>query len=100
MVQLHSESLGVPTITGASQPTGEESLIIMQTLLCMLREKNVLSRADIEELCHRVEQRVEAQDDKLMPCSIGGAMSASSAMQRLSTYIGRKYGGKHARPYR
>ena len=99
-MQLHSESIGVPANNGGSPPTGEESLIIMQTLLCMLREKNVLSRADIEELCHRVEQRVEAQDDKVMPCSIGGAMSASSAMQRLSTYLGQKYGGKHGRGLR
>ncbi|MBB3876464.1 hypothetical protein GGR47_002719 [Sphingomonas aquatilis] len=28
--------------------TGDESLVILQSLLCLLREKNVLSRADIE----------------------------------------------------
>lgn len=99
-MQLRSDSVGDHGLGGGTAPTGEESLIIMQTLLCMLREKNVLSRADIEELCHRVEARVERQDDKVMPCSIGGAMSASSAMQRLSTYLGQKYGGKHARGMR
>ena len=29
----------------------DKNLVILQSLLCLLREKNVLSRADIEELC-------------------------------------------------
>ena len=33
---------------------GEESLIILQSLLCLMREKNLLTRADIEELSHQV----------------------------------------------
>lgn len=29
---------------------GDETLVILQSLLCLLREKNMLSRADIEEV--------------------------------------------------
>ena len=76
---------------------GEESLIIVQTLLCMPREKNLLNRADIEEWCHRVEERVEHHDNAVMPCSLHGAVSASTTMQRLSRYLGRRYGGRHGR---
>ncbi|MFD2781874.1 hypothetical protein ACFS32_13020 [Novosphingobium pokkalii] len=32
---------------------GEESLIILESLLCVLREKNLLTRSDIELLCER-----------------------------------------------
>ncbi len=33
---------------GLQSHTGDESLVILQSLLCLLREKNVLSRADPE----------------------------------------------------
>ena len=32
----------------------DKNLVILQSLICLLREKNVLSRADIEELCDKV----------------------------------------------
>lgn len=76
---------------------GEESLIILQSLLCLLREKNILSRADVEELCQKVEMRVSAPTDGPLPCCAETAIAASADMQRMSTYIGQRYGGKHAR---
>lgn len=79
--------------------SGEESLIILQSLICMLREKNLLTRADIEDLCHKVEMRASGAADPL-PCCIESATAASSAMQRLTNYIGQRYGGKHARSFR
>jgi hypothetical protein len=38
-----------------SVDSGDKALIILQSLVCYLREKNILSRCDIEELCERVE---------------------------------------------
>ena len=78
----------------------DESLIILQSLLCVLREKNILTRADIEDLCHKVEMRAAGGADNPLPCCIEKGASASSAMQRLTSYMGQRYGGKHARSYR
>jgi hypothetical protein len=77
--------------------SGEESLIILQSLLCLLREKNLLTRADIEELCQKVEMRVTAPTDGPLPCCAKTAMAASADMQRMTSYMGQRYGGKHAR---
>ncbi len=77
--------------------SGEESLIILQSLLCLLREKNILSRADIEELCYKVEMRVAAPSDGPLPCCTEAALAASADMQRMTSYIGQRYGGKHTR---
>ena len=48
--------------------TGDESLVILQSLLCLLREKNVLSRADIEELTERVAMRAAQAERDPLPC--------------------------------
>ena len=71
---------------------GEESLIILQSLLCLLRERNILSRADIEELCRKVEARAGP-----LSCCDRTASAARVDMQRLGSYIGQHYGGKHSR---
>jgi hypothetical protein len=86
----------------AETKAGEESLIILQSLLCVLREKNLLTRADIEDLCHKVELRASgaASAADPLPCCIESATAASGAMQRLTSYIGQRYGGKHARSFR
>ena len=77
---------------------GEESLVILQSLLCMLREKNILTRADIEELSEKVSRRAtEAVADEPLSCCPESALAASEDMQRLTSYIGRRYGGKHAK---
>ncbi|WP_294196351.1 hypothetical protein [uncultured Sphingomonas sp.] len=76
---------------------GEESLVILQTLLCMMREKNLLSRADIEELCERVAMRAAAAERDPFPCCAESASAAASEMARIGSYIGQRYGGKHRR---
>ncbi|WP_404477726.1 hypothetical protein [Novosphingobium sp. BL-52-GroH] len=75
---------------------GEKAMIILQSLICYLREKNVLSRADIEELRDRVEARIAASETSL-PCAAAIATAAATEMAELDDYCGRKYGGKHRR---
>jgi hypothetical protein len=76
---------------------GDESLVILQTLLCLLREKNVLSRADIETLCDRVAMRAAAAERDPFPCCAEATRAAASEMARVGSYIGQHYGGKHRR---
>ncbi len=76
---------------------GEESLVILQSLLCMLREKNILTRADIETLCDRVAMRATQADRDPIPCCADAARAASEEMARIGGYIGKQYGGKHRR---
>lgn len=85
------------SVQGPSVSAGDESLIILQSLLCVLREKNLLTRADIEDLCRKVESRAVGQVENPLPCCAESAVAASSAMQRLASYIGNRYGGKHSR---
>lgn len=76
---------------------GGESLIILQSLICLMRERNVLSRADVEELCQKVDRRARGQSQVPLPCCPEAARGASGLMHRLASYIGQRYGGKHAR---
>ena len=76
---------------------GEESLVILQSLICLLREKNLLSRADVERLCHQVSLRAAGAADQPLSCRQEAAVAASQDMERLGSYIGQRYGGKHAR---
>ena len=78
---------------GHDEPTKN----ILQTLLCMLREKNVLSRADIEDLCERVAMRATQADRDPIPCCNQAATAAAAEMAQVGDYIGRHYGGKHLR---
>lgn len=78
-------------------PQAGTSMAILQSLLCLLREKNLLTRADIEELCDRVQARAaEGNHDPLLCCP-EGKQAAATEMDRLKDYIGRFYGGKHRR---
>lgn len=76
---------------------GEESLIILQSLICVMREKNLLTRADVEELCQKVDRRARGESQIPLPCCSDSARSASGLMHRLASYIGQRYGGRHAR---
>lgn len=80
------------TVAPPSAAAGEESLIILQHLLCLLREKNILGRADIEDLCRKVSDSTGP-----LACCPQAASAASADMQRMTSYIGKQYGGKHAR---
>ena len=77
--------------------TNDKTMVILQSLLCLLREKNLLSRADIEELCDRVQTRAAAREHDPFPCCPEGALAAASEMEKIGQYIGRMYGGKHRR---
>ncbi len=79
------------------EASGDESLIILQSLLCLLREKNLLTRADIEELCDRVSTRAKQAECAPFPCSEQTANVAAMEMARIGGYIGARYGGKHRR---
>ncbi|KTR84094.1 hypothetical protein GGR39_000280 [Novosphingobium fluoreni] len=76
---------------------GDKSLVILQSLLCLLREKNLLSRADIEDLCERVETRARESASGPFPCCPTSASAAASEMAKIGTFIGNYYGGKHRR---
>ncbi len=86
-----------PFIVEEAGDPGEESLIILQSLLCLLREKNLLSRADIEELASKVDRRARGTSQVPLPCCPHAATGASGVMRRLTSYLGQRYGGKHAR---
>lgn len=75
----------------------DKNLVILQSLICLLREKNVLSRADIEELCETVKRRANNHDSDPLPCQVTGARAAATEVAQIGDYIGRKYGGKHRR---
>ena len=77
--------------------SSDESLVILQTLLCMMREKNLLSRADIEDLCARVAMRAAQAERDPIPCCSKAAAGAATEMAKIGGYIGRHYGGKHRR---
>jgi hypothetical protein len=83
-------------IESSDVDSGDKALILMQSLICYLREKNVLSRADIEELRDRVEARIAATESHLS-CAASLAAAAASEMRELDDYCGKKYGGKHRR---
>lgn len=76
---------------------GEKSMVILQSLLCLLREKNLLSRADIEDLAAKVATRAADHDHDPLPCQGEIAVAAASEMNLLGAYIGGRYGGKHRR---
>lgn len=76
--------------------SGEKAAIILQSLICYLREKNILSRADIQELRERVELRVSGASTG-PSCHPEQAKAAAREMRELDDFCGRKYGGKHRR---
>lgn len=85
-------------MTDVKGPTaGDKAIVIMQSLLCLLRSKNVLSRADIEELAIMVESRINGHDADSLPCKMEGVVAAAAEIAEIKEYIGRRYGGKHRR---
>jgi hypothetical protein len=74
--------------------SGEKAMIMLQSLICYLREKNVLTRADIEELRDKVEARI-ADAESHLPCASALATAAATEMRQLEQFCGKKFGGKH-----
>ena len=83
--------------TTINDAAGDQSLVILQSLICLLREKNLLSRADIEELCDKVSMRAKQCESAPLPCTETAAIAAASEMARIGSYVGTRYGGKHRR---
>jgi hypothetical protein len=81
-------------VAAESVESSEKSLIILQSLLCLLREKNILTRADIEELKEKVAERA-AHDP--FACRQDGVAAATCEMEALGGYLGKRYGGRHRR---
>lgn len=77
--------------------TEDKNLVILQSLLCLLREKNLLSRADIEQLCATVQARATSDGKDSLPCHASAATAAANEMAQIGSYIGQRYGGKHRR---
>ncbi|KQM69969.1 MULTISPECIES: hypothetical protein [unclassified Sphingomonas] len=75
----------------------DKNLVILQSLICLLREKNILSRADIEDLCATVQRRAADPTTDPMPCQAKAAREAAAEVAQIGDYIGRRYGGKHRR---
>lgn len=82
---------------GLKAHASDESLVILQSLLCLLREKNLLSRADIEELTDRVAMRAAQAERDPLPCCAQATQAAAREMARIGAYVGQHYGGKHRR---
>ncbi len=76
--------------------SSDKTMVILQSLLCVLREKNLLTRADIENLCEKVASAAD-QTESQLPCCGASALAAATEMGRIGDYIGRRYGGKHRR---
>jgi len=81
----------------AADEKDDKTMVILQSLLCLLREKNLLTRADIEDLCEKVRARADGHEPDPLPCQATGALAAAAEMGRIGDYIGRRYGGKHRR---
>jgi hypothetical protein len=75
----------------------EKTMVILQSLLCLMREKNLLTRADIEDLCAKVQMRATEHERDPLPCCAEGVNAAANEMAQIGDYIGKKYGGKHRR---
>lgn len=83
---------------GIEVDSGDKAIIILQSLICYLREKNLLSRADIEELKDRVDARISAAQQN-MPCDVATATAAAREMASLEQFCGKRYGGKHRKSH-
>ena len=81
-------------VEAESVDSNEKSLVILQSLICLLREKNILTRADVEELKEKVAERA-AHDP--FACRQAGVAAAVDEMQALGGYLGKRYGGRHRR---
>ncbi|TPG20041.1 hypothetical protein EAH79_14095 [Sphingomonas koreensis] len=85
------------TIEQSESESADKALVILQSLVCLLREKNILSRGDIEDLRDKIESRAANHGADPLPCCAEGVDAAAIEMAKLGTYIERRYGGKHRR---
>lgn len=76
--------------------SGDKALVLLQSLICYMRERNILSRADLVELRLSMEARLDRSEDGLA-CDMLSAHAAAREMQELDEYCGKMYGGKRRR---
>lgn len=76
--------------------SGDKAIIILQSLICYLREKNILTRADLAELKDRIDLRV-SEAGSALPCETSKAVAAAHEMAGIEEFCGKRYGGKHRR---
>jgi hypothetical protein len=79
-MQNRSQPVQMPQVQA-----GDETLIILESLLCVMREKNLLTRQDIELLCQKVDRRAagSAESAALLPRKGGECEELSPSPQRL-----------------
>ena len=70
-------------VVKSDSQAGSEALVILQTLMCLMREKNLLTRADIEELCDRVAMRATQAERDPFPCCAEATRNAADEMERI-----------------
>ena len=76
--------------------SGEKASILLESLICYLREKNVLSRADLETLLDQVEKG-HACEGKALRSDEAAVAAAARDMAAIERYCGLRFGGKHRR---
>ena len=84
-MQNESQPVQMPQVQA-----GDETLIILESLLCVMREKNLLTRQDIELLCQKVDRRAAGISKNPLPCCPEKAENAKNYLHRLSAYIGQR----------
>lgn len=80
--------------SGVTHESDGKAIIMFESLLCLLREKNILTRADLEHLTEIVADRVTAAATGPLPCCPQRAAEALSDIRRVTGYIGHRFGGK------
>lgn len=75
-------------------PDPDMSLIILESLICMMRSNGLLTRAHIQELSDLVQQRA-ARDNPSGTCP--AAHVAAREIMRIERHVSQRYGGKHRR---
>jgi hypothetical protein len=88
-----------PIVPPTEDGPRDRTWVVMQNLVCLMREKGLLSRADVEELCAKVDMAVEHPELQPKPVRPEAALAAAKGMHELNDYIGRRYGGKHRREH-
>lgn len=83
-------------MSNAAIDSGEKASIILETLICYLREKNVFNRADIECLLDNVENGYALGSKPNRP-SEAAVTAATQEMAAIEKYCGMRFGGKHRR---
>jgi hypothetical protein len=90
-MQNESQPVQMPQVQA-----GDETLIILESLLCVMREEPAdpagyrIALPEGRSACGGISKNP-------LPCCPEKAENAKNYLHRLSAYIGQRYGGKHLR---